>query len=127
MSDTLSNPLAFNITYPTAVHTSLNSSASFARFDPSGRFVAAGRNDGSAIIWNLDTKAPVRWLEGHVKDRQRFALTRRCSQPHSTLATVRFSWSSSAVERRILSIFAKSTKVVSSSVKFKRTATRSRR
>jgi len=57
----------FNITYPTAVQTSLDSGASFAKFDNSGRFVAGGRLDGSAVIWDLDTKAPVRWLEGHVK------------------------------------------------------------
>ncbi|PCH41574.1 COMPASS complex protein [Wolfiporia cocos MD-104 SS10] len=65
MNGILNNP--FNITYPTAVQTSLNSAASFAKFDTSGRFVAAGRNDGSAVVWDLDTKAPVRWLEGHVK------------------------------------------------------------
>lgn len=57
----------FHITYPTAVQTSLHSGASVARFDPSGRFVAAGRPDGSARIWDLDTKSTVRWLEGHVK------------------------------------------------------------
>ncbi|OSX60574.1 hypothetical protein POSPLADRAFT_1047985 [Postia placenta MAD-698-R-SB12] len=57
----------FTITYPTAVQTSLNSGASFAKFDYSGRFVAAGRPDGIAIIWDLDTRAPVRWLDGHVK------------------------------------------------------------
>lgn len=66
MNNTLSlNP--FTITYPTAVQTSLNSGASFAKFDYSGRFVAAGRPDGIAIIWDLDTRAPVRWLDGHVK------------------------------------------------------------
>ncbi|KAK7696565.1 hypothetical protein QCA50_001223 [Cerrena zonata] len=61
----LSNP--FNITYPTAVQTSLYSQASFSKFDPSGRFVAAGCPDGSARVWDLDTKSTVRWLEGHVK------------------------------------------------------------
>ncbi|EMD40979.1 hypothetical protein CERSUDRAFT_121584 [Gelatoporia subvermispora B] len=65
MNGTLSNP--FNITYPTAVQTSLVSGASFAKFDPTGRFVAGGRPDGSAVIWDLGTKAPIRWLEGHVK------------------------------------------------------------
>ncbi|GBE79127.1 Set1 complex component swd1 [Sparassis crispa] len=65
MNGTLSNP--FNITYPTAVQSSLDAYASFARFDPSGRFVAAGRSDGSAVIWDLDTKAAIRHLEGHVK------------------------------------------------------------
>lgn len=57
----------FNITYPTAVQTSLYSQASFSKFDPSGRFVAAGCPDGSARVWDLDTKSTVRWLEGHVK------------------------------------------------------------
>ncbi|CCM03989.1 uncharacterized protein FIBRA_06145 [Fibroporia radiculosa] len=62
---TLGDP--FNITYPTAIQTSLDSGASFAKFDKTGRFVAGGRPDGSAVVWDLDTKAPVRWLEGHVK------------------------------------------------------------
>ena len=57
----------FNITYPTAIQTSLHSGATFAKFDPSGRFVAAGRADGSARVWDLNTKSTVRWLEGHVK------------------------------------------------------------
>jgi COMPASS component SWD1 len=57
----------FNITYPTAVQASLPSQCSLARFDSSGRFVAAGRSDGSAAIWDLETRAAVRWLEGHVK------------------------------------------------------------
>ncbi|KAA1466074.1 WD40 repeat-like protein [Dentipellis sp. KUC8613] len=65
MNASLMNP--FNITYPTAVQASLPSQASIARYDPSGRFVAAGRNDGSAAIWDLETRAAVRWLEGHVK------------------------------------------------------------
>ena len=57
----------FTFTYPTQVQTSLHSQATLARFDPSGRFVAAGRADGSARIWDLDTKSTIRWLEGHVK------------------------------------------------------------
>ena len=60
-------PDPFNITYPTAVQASLPSQCSLARFDRSGRFVAAGRSDGSAAIWDLETRAAVRWLEGHVK------------------------------------------------------------
>lgn len=56
-----------NIPYPTAVLTSLVSGASFARFDPSGKFIAGGRPDGSAVVWDLDTKSAIRWLEGHVK------------------------------------------------------------
>ncbi|KAI0773741.1 COMPASS complex protein [Fomes fomentarius] len=57
----------FNSPYPTAIQTSLESFATIARYDPSGRFIAAGRNDGLAVIWDLDTKGPVRWLEAHVK------------------------------------------------------------
>ena len=38
-----------------------------ARFDPSGRFLAAGKVDGLAVIWDMDTKGPVRYLDGHVK------------------------------------------------------------
>ena len=57
----------FNITYPTAVQASLPSQCCLARFDRSGRFVAAGRSDGSAAIWDLETRAAIRWLEGHVK------------------------------------------------------------
>lgn len=57
----------FTITHPTAVQTSLFSVALFARFDPTGRYIGAGRIDGSAVIWDLETRSPVRWLEGHVK------------------------------------------------------------
>ncbi|ETW84254.1 hypothetical protein HETIRDRAFT_21704, partial [Heterobasidion irregulare TC 32-1] len=57
----------FNITYPTAVQTSLPAQACLARFDPSGRYIAAGRSTGMAVVWDLETRAIVRWLEGHVK------------------------------------------------------------
>src|SRR5258707_8581519 len=66
----LLNPIPtdpFIITYPTAVQASLPSQCSLARFDRSGRFVAAGRSDGSAAIWDLETRAAILWLEGHVK------------------------------------------------------------
>ncbi|KAF8121309.1 WD40-repeat-containing domain protein [Boletus edulis] len=49
------------------VQTSLVSGASFARFNPSGQLLAAARSDGSAVVWDLDTRATVRWCEGHVK------------------------------------------------------------
>ncbi|KAF9076659.1 WD40 repeat-like protein [Rhodocollybia butyracea] len=65
MNESLINP--FNITHPTAVQASLFALGSFARFDPSGRFVGVGRFDGVATIWDLDTKSAVRWLDGHVK------------------------------------------------------------
>lgn len=57
----------FNFTHPTAVQTSLYALGSFARFDPSGRFVGVGRFDGLATIWDLETKATIRALDGHVK------------------------------------------------------------
>ncbi|EIN10220.1 WD40 repeat-like protein, partial [Punctularia strigosozonata HHB-11173 SS5] len=57
----------FNISYPSAVQNSLGAGAIFSRYDTSGRFIVAGRNDGSAAVWDLDTRSPIRWLEGHVK------------------------------------------------------------
>ncbi|KAJ7367904.1 WD40-repeat-containing domain protein [Mycena albidolilacea] len=65
MNESLISP--FNITHPTTVQTSLFALASFARFDPTGRYVATGRVDGTAAIWDLDTRAAVRILDGHVK------------------------------------------------------------
>ncbi|KAF9652158.1 WD40 repeat-like protein [Thelephora ganbajun] len=53
--------------YPTAVQTSLSANAIFARFDPSGRFIATAQHQGSALIWDMDSKNAIRWLEGHVK------------------------------------------------------------
>ena len=40
---------------------------SFARFDPSGKLLAASRPDNTGVIWDLDTRAIIRWHEGHVK------------------------------------------------------------
>lgn len=57
----------FTLSHPTAVQTSLYAGATFARFDPAGRFIAAARVNGSAEIWDLETRAPIRWLDGHVK------------------------------------------------------------
>ncbi|TFK43045.1 WD40-repeat-containing domain protein [Crucibulum laeve] len=65
MNESLINP--FSISHPTAVQTSLFATALFAKFDPSGRYIAAGRANGSAEIWDLETRAPIRWLDGHVK------------------------------------------------------------
>ncbi len=56
-----------DLSYPTAVQSSLQSGASFARYDPSGKFVIAGLPNGQAAVWDLDTKASIRWLKGHVK------------------------------------------------------------
>ncbi|KAK0453170.1 WD40 repeat-like protein [Armillaria borealis] len=66
MNETLINP--FNtLTHPTAVQTSFYAIASFARFDPSGRYIGAGKYDGSVSIWDLETRAQIRTLDGHVK------------------------------------------------------------
>ncbi|KIK65788.1 hypothetical protein GYMLUDRAFT_39315 [Collybiopsis luxurians FD-317 M1] len=65
MNESLISP--FNITHPTAIQTSLYALGSFARFDPSGRFVGVGRYDGVATIWDLETKSSILWLDGHVK------------------------------------------------------------
>ncbi|KAI0722010.1 COMPASS complex protein [Cerioporus squamosus] len=61
LANTLTSP------YPTTIQTSLESYALNVQYDPSGRFLAAGRQDGVAVIWDLDTKGQVRWLDGHVK------------------------------------------------------------
>ena len=54
--------------YPTAIQTSLEALCTIARFDSSGRFIATGRTDGLAVIWDMDIKGPVRYLDGHVKN-----------------------------------------------------------
>ena len=56
-----------DVTYPTAVLTFLPSGALFARFDPTGRFIAAGRHDGQLVIWDMDVREPARVFDGHVK------------------------------------------------------------
>ncbi|KAG6813186.1 hypothetical protein H0H92_013306 [Tricholoma furcatifolium] len=65
MNESLISP--FNLTHPTAVQASLFASAAFARFDPSGRYLGVGRSNGAAAIWDLETRARIRTLEGHVK------------------------------------------------------------
>ena len=60
-ADPFSNP------YPTAVLTALPSGASFARYDPSGKYIAGARPDGKTYIWDLDTKSLIRRMGGHVK------------------------------------------------------------
>lgn len=57
----------FNVTHPTAIQTSLYAIGSFGRFDPSGRYVGIGRLDGSAAVWDLETRTQVRSFDGHVK------------------------------------------------------------
>lgn len=55
--------------YPTAVASFLPSQALFARFDPTGRFVAAGTPEGHLAIWDMDTRETARILEGHVNNK----------------------------------------------------------
>ncbi|KAJ3560731.1 hypothetical protein NP233_g10648 [Leucocoprinus birnbaumii] len=64
MNDVI-NP--FQITHPTSIQTSLLATALFSKFDPSGRWIAAGKQNGSVVIWDLNTRAPVRVLDGHVR------------------------------------------------------------
>ncbi|KAI0643665.1 WD40 repeat-like protein [Trametes meyenii] len=65
MNRTVAN--LFTSPFPTAIQTSLDSLATIARYDSTGKYVAAGRHDGLAVIWDLATRGQVRWLEGHVK------------------------------------------------------------
>ncbi|KAG6896866.1 hypothetical protein C0992_005557 [Termitomyces sp. T32_za158] len=65
MNESLISP--FNLTHPTAAQSSLFASAAFARFDPSGRYLGVGRSNGTAAVWDLETRARIRSLEGHVK------------------------------------------------------------
>ncbi|CAA7270747.1 unnamed protein product [Cyclocybe aegerita] len=66
MNESLINPFS-TLSHPTAVQTSLFAGALFAKFDPTGRFIAAARLNGSAEVWDLETRAPIRWYDGHVK------------------------------------------------------------
>ncbi|KAF8911345.1 WD40 repeat-like protein [Mucidula mucida] len=66
MNEQLINPFG-SLGHPTTVQTSLYAYALFARFDPSGRYIACGQYNGSASIWDLETRAEVRSLVGHVK------------------------------------------------------------
>ncbi|KAF9520982.1 hypothetical protein BS47DRAFT_1310964 [Hydnum rufescens UP504] len=52
---------------PESVSTTLEDWAACARFNPTGRFIAAGRFDGWTTIWDLDTQGVLRSLEGHSK------------------------------------------------------------
>ncbi|KAH6896420.1 WD40-repeat-containing domain protein [Coprinopsis sp. MPI-PUGE-AT-0042] len=66
MNEALINP--FNtLSHPTSILTSIPAQAHSARFDPTGRFIATARNNGSAHLWDLETRNSVRWLDGHVK------------------------------------------------------------
>jgi len=57
----------FTLSHPTAVQTSLYAGALFAKFDTTGRFIATARSNNCAEIWDLETRAPIRLLDGHVK------------------------------------------------------------
>jgi len=57
----------FTLSHPTAVQTSLFAEASLAKFDPTGRFIASAARFTFVQIWDLETRAPIRWLDGHVR------------------------------------------------------------
>lgn len=56
----------FSISHPTAIQTSLYAIGWFSKFDPSGRYLGVGRYDGTAAVWDLETRSEVRMLDGHV-------------------------------------------------------------
>ncbi|KAF6762420.1 COMPASS complex protein [Ephemerocybe angulata] len=66
MNEALINPF-HTLSHPTSIQTTLQAAALFAKFDPSGRFLATGRHNGAAEIWDLETKNDIRCLDGHVK------------------------------------------------------------
>ncbi|PVG02155.1 WD40 repeat-like protein [Serendipita vermifera] len=66
MNISLLNPFETQ-SLPTTVRATLDSGAVIARFDKTGRFVAAGTRDGSVFLWDLATQAVVRNFEGHVR------------------------------------------------------------
>ncbi|KAH7097589.1 COMPASS complex protein [Auriculariales sp. MPI-PUGE-AT-0066] len=69
MNASFLNP--FSVTYPTAIQATLERGyAVCARFNPTGRLVATGTYNGSAIVWDLDTAAIVRQLDGHARKKQ---------------------------------------------------------
>ncbi|KAJ2918212.1 hypothetical protein MD484_g2209, partial [Candolleomyces efflorescens] len=66
MNEALINPF-HTLSHPTAIQVTLPATALFCKFDPSGRFLATGRHNGAAEIWDLETKNEIRCLDGHVK------------------------------------------------------------
>ncbi|KAF8332697.1 WD40-repeat-containing domain protein [Cantharellus anzutake] len=50
---------------PESVTSTLDDYASCARFNSTGRFIAAGRADGWATVWDIDTQGVLRSLPGH--------------------------------------------------------------
>lgn len=57
----------FGQDYPESVENTLDEYAVCARFNRTGRFIAAGRPDGKTSIWDLETKGVIQVLTGHVK------------------------------------------------------------
>ncbi|KAG8681302.1 chromatin binding protein [Ceratobasidium sp. 394] len=57
----------FGQDYPESVENTLDEYAVCARFNRTGRFIAAGRPDGKTSIWDLETKGVTQVLTGHVK------------------------------------------------------------
>lgn len=67
---TVSDPFAQK--YPEAVDSTLTSSSSCVKFNPTGPFaghyLASGGSDGTVEVWSVETRGLVRVLEGHVKN-----------------------------------------------------------
>lgn len=63
-------PDPFGLTYPTAIQATLEGGAHSVRFNSTGKLVAAGTWNGAAVVWDLDTAAQVRHLEGHARKKQ---------------------------------------------------------
>ncbi|CAE6449722.1 unnamed protein product [Rhizoctonia solani] len=57
----------FGQDYPESVENTLDEYAVCARFNRTGRFIAAGRPDGKITIWDLETKGVIQVFVGHVK------------------------------------------------------------
>ncbi|QRV76276.1 retinoblastoma-binding protein 5 [Ceratobasidium sp. AG-Ba] len=57
----------FGQDYPESVENTLDEYAVCARFNRTGRFIAAGRPDGKTSIWDLETRGVTQVLSGHVK------------------------------------------------------------
>ncbi|CAE6539861.1 unnamed protein product [Rhizoctonia solani] len=57
----------FGQDYPESVENTLDEYAVCARFNRTGRFIAAGRPDGKTSIWDLETKGVIQIFTGHVK------------------------------------------------------------
>ncbi|KAG2014116.1 hypothetical protein CC2G_010959 [Coprinopsis cinerea AmutBmut pab1-1] len=65
------DPFTYNtLSHPTTVQTTIHAQAVFSKFDTTGRFIAtatARPQEGLAVVWDLQTRNSIRFLDGHVK------------------------------------------------------------